>query len=173
MYQPKTGKPCNCRPGIQRDNCPACEGTGQQVDFKAIRAIADVLTVAQFITDQKIGSSASYADSNPNMPDSDTMRYHWRVTLRRGGRKMSVPFSQGAAHTVPPTTADVLDCLAVDASGFENARGFIDWCSEYGYDTDSRKAEQIYKTVGRQVASLKRFLGPVLYEVLLWNVERL
>jgi CDGSH-type Zn-finger protein len=38
MHQPKTGLPCFCRPGIQRDNCPQCEGTGQQIDFAAIRA---------------------------------------------------------------------------------------------------------------------------------------
>lgn len=36
-YQPKTGQACCCRPGAQRDNCPACEGTGMQIDFKAIR----------------------------------------------------------------------------------------------------------------------------------------
>ena len=36
-YQPKTGEPCSCRPGMERDNCPACEGTGQKVDFKKIR----------------------------------------------------------------------------------------------------------------------------------------
>lgn len=36
-FQPKTGEPCSCRPGQQRDNCPACEGTGQKVDFKKIR----------------------------------------------------------------------------------------------------------------------------------------
>ena len=36
-YQPKTGQPCSCRPGQQRDNCPACEGTGMRIDFKAIR----------------------------------------------------------------------------------------------------------------------------------------
>ena len=35
---PKTGQRCTCRPGIQRDNCPACEGTGQRIDFAAIRA---------------------------------------------------------------------------------------------------------------------------------------
>lgn len=35
---PKTGQPCACKPGVQRDNCPACEGTGQVVDFGAIRA---------------------------------------------------------------------------------------------------------------------------------------
>lgn len=26
-YQPKTGQRCDCKPGLQRDNCPACEGT--------------------------------------------------------------------------------------------------------------------------------------------------
>lgn len=37
-YQPKTGQPCNCKPGIERDNCPKCEGTGMRIDFAAIRA---------------------------------------------------------------------------------------------------------------------------------------
>jgi hypothetical protein len=36
-YQPKTGQPCTCKKGVQRDNCPACEGTGQRIDFAAIR----------------------------------------------------------------------------------------------------------------------------------------
>ena len=36
-YQPKTGQACGCRPGMQRDNCPQCEGTGQRIDFAAIR----------------------------------------------------------------------------------------------------------------------------------------
>ena len=37
QYQPKTGASCSCRPGVQRDNCRHCEGTGQQINFKAIR----------------------------------------------------------------------------------------------------------------------------------------
>jgi hypothetical protein len=37
-YQPKTGAPCSCRKGIQRDNCPICEGTGWRIDFAAIRS---------------------------------------------------------------------------------------------------------------------------------------
>ena len=40
-YQPKTGEPCPCRPGVQRDNCPACEGTGQKIDFKKVRGPSD------------------------------------------------------------------------------------------------------------------------------------
>ena len=38
MYQPKTGMPCGCKRGLQRDNCPQCEGTGQRIDFAAVRA---------------------------------------------------------------------------------------------------------------------------------------
>jgi len=37
-YQPKTGARCNCKPGVIRDNCGSCEGTGWIIDFAAIRA---------------------------------------------------------------------------------------------------------------------------------------
>ncbi len=37
-YQPKTGTPCHCKRGAQRDNCRSCEGTGYSIDFAAIRA---------------------------------------------------------------------------------------------------------------------------------------
>lgn len=37
-WQPKTGAKCGCRKGVQRDNCPSCEGTGYMIDFAAIRA---------------------------------------------------------------------------------------------------------------------------------------
>jgi hypothetical protein len=40
-YQPKTGAKCSCRPGVYRDNCPNCEGTGWVIDFALIRAEAD------------------------------------------------------------------------------------------------------------------------------------
>lgn len=52
-YRPKTGARCSCKPGLARDNCPACEGTGWRIDFAAIRARNGVpaapreLTVAQ------------------------------------------------------------------------------------------------------------------------------
>ena len=71
-----------------------------------------------------------------------------------------------------PELEDLLDCLASDASGIENSPDFEDWCGEYGYDTDSRKAEKIFKTVEHQARRLKQFLGDDLYEALLWNTER-
>lgn len=35
-YSPKTGARCSCRPGVARDNCPTCEGTGWVIDFRKI-----------------------------------------------------------------------------------------------------------------------------------------
>ena len=78
----------------------------------------------------------------------------------------------GSAHKSPPTLADVLDCMAGESAGVENARDFADWCGEYGYDTDSRKVERTFKACQQQAADLKRLLGPAAYETLLWNVER-
>jgi hypothetical protein len=37
-YTPKTGAKCACKRGIERDNCPRCEGTGLVIDFAAIHA---------------------------------------------------------------------------------------------------------------------------------------
>lgn len=130
-------------------------------------------TFEQFYVAAKIGFRCTETDHNPNMDSWDAGARHWRCTITRAGRRMSLVFSQGSAHTAPPSPADVLDCLASDAAGYENNLTFEGWCGEYGYDTDSRKAERIYKAVERHAASLKRLLGDDLYSALLWNTERL
>ncbi|MOA20040.1 hypothetical protein D3C78_1404570 [compost metagenome] len=43
---------------------------------------------------------------------------------------------------VAPCAASVLYNLIEDARGAD--QNFLDWCGDYGYDTDSRKAEKIY-----------------------------
>lgn len=83
----------------------------------------------------------------------------WTVVLRYQGRRMTVPFYTGSGWTREPTAADVVDCLCSDASGIECARDFDDWCSDLGMDTDSRKAERIYRQSERQTAALRRLLG--------------
>jgi len=83
----------------------------------------------------------------------------WRVTLHYQGRRMTAPFHQGSGHTEEPTAADVLYCVTADACGYENCDSFEGWCREYGYEPDSRKAEQIHKTVARQTKKLRVLLG--------------
>lgn len=47
MYQPKTGAKCSCRRGVQRDNCPNCEGTGWVIDFRAIRQRSAIIALSR------------------------------------------------------------------------------------------------------------------------------
>jgi hypothetical protein len=117
--------------------------------------------------------SCEYTDSNPCMDDSNNMD-HWKCKIRCGSHAMTLVFSKGSGHNgAKPTLEEVLDCLASDGAGYENARSFEEWASEYGYDTDSRKAERTYKAIAKQAEALKRVLGEELYKALLWDTERL
>lgn len=105
----------------------------------------------------KVTASAEWADENPYMEQAFDGATHWRVTLRFRGRRMTVPFSQGSAHTSEPTAANVLGCLLSDAISADES--FEEWCDNLGFDTDSRKAERTYKVVQAQSEKLKRLLG--------------
>ena len=48
-----------------------------------------------------------------------------------------------APRPVAPTAGSVLFSLLLDASGADE--NFHDWCTNYGYDTDSRKALATYE----------------------------
>lgn len=102
---------------------------------------------------------ASRTNHNPHM-DSGAQMDHWRCLLEYRGRQMEVVFSKGKGHKgKEPTAEEVLGCLLLDASGYENARSFEDWAGEYGYDTDSRSAQATYNTIGEQARELRELLG--------------
>lgn len=132
-------------------------------------------TLRSFIESNNIRMTADPVDHNPNMDLDDWSKAatHWRCQIKAGRRTLTTYFSQGAAHTREPTAADVLDCLASDATGWQNARDFEDWCADYGYDTDSRKAERTYNAVKASAAKLLRLLGPDNYQRLVFNTDRL
>jgi hypothetical protein len=133
-------------------------------------------TLPQFITENNITIKAVKAKNNPHMDNSHDMD-HWSVTLYMGEHIMGlglathiIPFSMGSAYKGKrPEVADVLSCLASDASGAD--QDFESWASDLGYDTDSRKAESIYNTCVEQTEILKRFLGDDLFQELVYEVE--
>lgn len=105
----------------------------------------------------------------PTAEDREATHWQCRFTrvVDRQRRTFVTPFTMGSAHTSPPIAGQVLHCLAMDCAGYENARGFEDWASDYGYEEDSRKAETIYRTIGEQVKELRAFLGRDGYAELL------
>lgn len=134
------------------------------------------VTLAQRCRELDLALRVEPADRNPLMEDEWRDANHWRCTVICGKRRMVTPFSQGSAHTEPPTLEDVVNALVLDAAGFENARTFEDWCGEYGYDTDSRKAERTYNAIKRQTAKFKALIDPLgaaAWQNLLYHTETL
>ena len=92
------------------------------------------------------------------------------VTLRYEGRIMSTPYFYGSLKQYEGSTkvqkaklekiepADVVNCLIVD-SDVLNYSSFEDWAENLGYDTDSRKAEDMWKSCQKIAASVKALLG--------------
>lgn len=81
----------------------------------------------------------------------------YSVQLKYAKRTLTVDFWMGSAHTKEPTAEDVIECLLADASGAD--QDFENWCLDYAYDTDSRRAERIYQKVQSITAKLRKFLG--------------
>lgn len=126
------------------------------------------MTMQQFIEQHTITLNATRTDRNPDM--SDFEGDHWRVTLKRPGRRMSLFFSKGYGHGgAPPTAEEVLECLRSDAC--TDGDTFEEFCFSLGYDSDSRKAEKSYKAAQRQTDKLRRFLGADLFTDLLQTEE--
>ena len=68
---------------------------------------------------------------------------------------MSFPYYGGGAAS-DPDIVDVLQSLTSD--GYAQSLPFVEWCAEYGYDSDSRRAERLY----RECRSLGRRFGRLL-----------
>jgi hypothetical protein len=65
---------------------------------------------------------------------------------------------------VPPSTADVLYCLASDASGAQGS--FDEWCSNLGESNDSIKALETYRACQKTRDALLRMFGAELLDEL-------
>ena len=125
-------------------------------------------TIKQFIKENNLTMNCEYADSNPNMPDSNNMN-HSKVTIKRkfklngnhldtrfGFKQMTLYYSQGYGIQGEPTLESVLNCLISDSTCGET---FQEFCDNLGYDNDSRKAEKTFNTILKQTSKLKKLLG--------------
>ncbi|HJS81267.1 MAG TPA: hypothetical protein VJ742_00365 [Nitrososphaera sp.] len=81
----------------------------------------------------------------------------YRLTLKYQGRRMSLDFWQGMGIKTAPDAKGVLDCLLSDASC--SLDSFEDFCSNCGYDSDSRKAYRLYTACVKSTARLQKLLG--------------
>ena len=130
-------------------------------------------TVKHFIEENGIGFDAVMIDKRPDglLDDMPKGSNHWKTVISHKRHKMTVYFSQGPAICHDPSCEDVLNCCASDAQSC--ADSFEDFCGNMGYDTDSRKAEKIFKACQKMRDSLDRLLGDGLASKLIYETERL
>lgn len=118
---------------------------------------------------------ATVTDLGEHIDGEGWRHRQWRITLSSRhwpGRFTTSTFRTGIGWERKPNAADLLECLLSDAAGVKNAEGFDDWCREYGYDLDSRKAEQTFIACITQTEQLENWLGARL-NAYLWHTERL
>lgn len=96
--------------------------------------------------------------------DGDTQaRNIYEITLRRGEKVFIFSFGQSLNNTKlikHPTAYDVLACLQKYGVGT-----FEDFCSDFGYNTGSRRAHNIYLAVLDEVANVLDMFGDVIDEL--------
>lgn len=82
--------------------------------------------------------------------------------LHQVSKRFSLRFGQSIANSgTAPDSYDVLSCLQkYDVGSFE------DFCSEFGYDTDSRRAEKTYRAVVKEWKKVSAFFSPYELEAI-------
>jgi hypothetical protein len=118
------------------------------------------LEAEQFLKDTNTDFKVEFVKYGKHFEDDTQNRDIYEVTFTRGTRSFNLMFGQSINQSLNPeyrkqiknrkqellklypSAYDVLACLSKYEVGT-----FEDFCSSYGYDVDSRKAERIYKAV--------------------------
>ncbi len=105
---------------------------------------------------ESAGLSFSCVMTNDPLPEGYGSGAHsWEVVLKYQGRLLTTPFFTGSAIG-EVTAADVVSSLFLDSQA--TGVSFEDWCSDFGYDTDSRRAEATFKACQRSADKLYKLL---------------
>lgn len=129
------------------------------------------MTIQEFVAKHGVKIDSTLIDARPDGGDWIAGSAHWKVVLTVRGKRMTIYYSQGPAVIEEPKVAHVLDSLALDASAAQGT--FEDFCSEFGYDTDSRKVERMFKACQKIKRDLERLFRSDRVEELIYQVERL
>lgn len=116
---------------------------------------------AQFAVKYGIKLTVISEDFRPYFADDKQSRSVYKCRISRNGKQYTFNFGQSIANIgQEPTIYDVLACLTkYDPQDFDN------FCADYGYDTDSRKAFATYKAVCKEYATVQRLFGDIIEEL--------
>lgn len=136
------------------------------------------VSMHDFIAQYGITSNAVRMQSRPQLGEGwGPNARHWQVTLTNPRGFHRCDFTQGSAHTKAPTTAEVLDCLRMDALAALTTSTVADFAADFGYDMDDDKeairVQRIYRACVATLRALRKWLGDEATNELLSDVEGL
>ena len=108
--------------------------------------------------------TATYKKHGFHFEGDTQCRDIYTCVLKNSSHRYRFTFGQSINDSngnTPPTAYDVLSCLTkYDVGSFE------DFCSEFGYDTDSRAAYKTYKAVLKEWKNIERLFTSEQIEML-------
>jgi len=119
-----------------------------------------------FLNATSTGFTATYKEHSTYLDDDDkTTRDIYTIVLKNKQHRYRFLFWQSVRESnyggKPPSAYNVLSCLTkYDVGSFE------EFCGEFGYDVDSRKAYKTYKAVLREWKNVEKLFSPEQIELL-------
>jgi len=112
-------------------------------------------TIKQFIKNNDIKMTVKKIDERKDIKWDDAN--HFKCTLKNGNQSISINFSQGYGIKNDPEIDSVLDALKIDF--ISQDLSFKDFCSEFGYSTDSISALKTYKACLKNTDKVKKLFN--------------
>lgn len=107
---------------------------------------------------QGIGHAPSYKSSLKSLGNRNSMARHEAMTFEAESGRKYTGYRFGGKPLPPPTIADVLSSLVLDAGAIDHP-SFESWAGDYGYDIDSRKGEAAYRSCLEIGLKLRAMVG--------------
>ena len=99
---------------------------------------------------------------NPKWQNQNWLHDTYSLSIRLNGKSESFKFfnSKNSTDThEKPSVCSILDCIFSDAKCTLSVDTFDEFCSDLGYDNDSRHAEGIYKACKKTFSKLQNIFG--------------
>jgi hypothetical protein len=114
---------------------------------------------ADFLAKHGISFSFKLANTKtPSWKNDSRPVNHFIVTLKQGKKRVSFDFFDSIANREKGITElDAYSVLSCCSSEIHCPETFEEFCSEFGYDEDSRKDEKTFKSLKKFSDKLKKF----------------
>ena len=114
---------------------------------------------ADFLAKHNIKFSFKLANTKtPDWKNDSRPVNHFIATFRRGKKRMSFDFFDSINNfNNGVITLQAYDALVCCSSEIHCPDTFKEFCSEFGYDEDSRKAEKTFKSLKKFSDKLRKF----------------